>query len=54
MSTLEVSLVLLTTVFWVGNVVYYFRIPIYEWLDNRVQHEPVTDRLRILLRKGRR
>ena len=54
MSTLEVSLVLLTAVFWIGNVVYYFRIPIFEWFDNRIQHEPVTDRIRALFRKARK
>ena len=54
MSTLDICLVLLVVVFWGGNITYYFRRPIYEWLDNRIPHEPVTDRLRALFRLHRK
>ena len=54
MSTLNICLVLLTATFWVGNITYYFRGPIFEWLDNRIPHEPLTDRLRLLLTKRRK
>ena len=54
MSTLDLSLVLLNVVFWFGSVLLYFRTPIFEWLDNRVRHEPVTDRLRAALKAMRR
>ena len=54
MSKLNICLVLLVAVFWIGNITYYFRHPIYAWLDNRIPHEPVTDRLRALFRSHRK
>ncbi len=51
---LNISLVVLTLLFWVGNFTYYFRVPIYRWLDNRIQHEPITDRLRLWFSPGRK
>jgi hypothetical protein len=54
MSTLDISLMLLTILFWAGSVSYYFRAPILHWLDNRIPYEPLTGRLRALLRPGRR
>ncbi len=54
MSILDLSLVLLNVVFWFGAVLLYFRTPIFKWLDNRIPHEPVTDRLRAAFRSARR
>ena len=54
MSTLDICLMLLTFMFWFGNIAYYFRRPIYQWLDNRIPHEPVTGRLRAAFRPGRK
>ena len=54
MSTLNICLVLLVALFWGGSVGYYFRVGIYRWLDNRIAHEPVTDRLRALFRPDQR
>ena len=54
MSDLDIGLVVLNVVFWGGNVIYYFRLPIYHWLDGRIHYEPVTDRLRALFRSGRK
>ena len=54
MTRLNISLVLLNVVFWAGTVLYYFRQPLLAWLDNRIRHEPVTDRLRAAFRATRR
>ena len=54
MTRLTLCLVLLTILFWVGQLVLYFRTMIVEWIDNRVAYEPTVARLRVLFRKGRR
>ena len=54
MTRLTLCLVLLTILFWVGQLVLYFRTLIVEWIDNRVAYEPTVARLRVLFRKGRR
>ena len=54
MTRLTLCLVLLTILFWVGQLVLYFRSMIVEWIDNRVAYEPTVARLRVLFRKGRR
>ncbi len=53
MSRLDLSLILINLLFWFGAVAYYWRTSIYEWLDNRIRHEPVTDRLRAMFRSQR-
>ena len=54
MSTLDICLMLLTFMFWGGNVVFYFRRPIFRWLDNRIHYEPLAGRLRAAIRQGRK
>ena len=54
MSTLDICLMMLTFLFWGGNIIYYFRRPIYQWLDNRIPHESMTGRLRDAFRPGRK
>ncbi len=54
MSALNICLVLLTFAFWGGNLAYYFRGQIYRWLDNRVRHEPLTDRVRLWFSPGQK
>ena len=54
MSTLDICLMLLTFMFWGGNVAFYFRRQIFHWLDNCIPHEPLTGRLRAAIRTGRK
>ncbi len=54
MRHLDLCLMLLTALFWIGGLIYFFRKPLYEWLDNRIRHEPLTDRLRAAFRSSRK
>ena len=54
MTRLTLSLALLTFLFWGGHLLYYFRVQIYKWVDNRVSYEPAVERLRAWFRQGRR
>ena len=53
MSRLNLSLILINALFWFGSFAYYWRRSIYEWLDNRIRHEPVTNWLRAVFRSQR-
>jgi len=54
MKLLDVCLIILTVFFWAGMFVYYFRVQIYRWVDRNIKHEPLTDRLRGLVKQGRK
>jgi len=46
MSMLDVSLLAAAVLLWGGNIVLYFRKPIFAWFDNRIRYEPLLGRLR--------
>lgn len=54
MTKLDICLMLLNLLFWGGNLAFYFRVPIFRWLDNRIHYEPAVDRVRAWLSPARK